>query len=75
MVSLAPVDGVWGGWVGRLGSAVGVGVGLLLRTVARVVCWLIFLSPLATVRGGTSFLSVGLGQCRVVAAYVSAGCM
>ncbi len=34
----------------------GVIAGLLLRTLARVLCWLIFLSLLATVRGGTSFL-------------------
>src|SRR6202042_162570 len=35
---------------------VGVGAGLLLLTSARVECWLNFLSLLATVRGGTSFL-------------------
>ena len=29
---------------------------MLLRTLARVQCWLYFLSLLATVRGGTSFL-------------------
>ena len=33
-----------------------VDAGLLLRTLARVSYWLIFLSLLATVRGGTSFL-------------------
>src|SRR6202034_315256 len=38
------------------GSVVRVGAGLLLLTLARVVCWLNFLSLLATVRGGTSFL-------------------
>ena len=38
------------------GSSVGVAAGLLLRTLARVVCELYFLSLLATVRGGTSFL-------------------
>jgi hypothetical protein len=37
-------------------SVYGVGAGLLLRTLARVQCWLNFLSLLATVRGGTSFL-------------------
>ena len=35
---------------------VGVDAGLLLLTLARVVFWLNFLSLLATVRGGTSFL-------------------
>ena len=34
----------------------GVSAGLLLLTLARVQCWLNFLSLLATVRGGTSFL-------------------
>src|SRR3984957_17914765 len=33
-----------------------VSAGLLLLTLARVLCWLNFLSLLATVRGGTSFL-------------------
>ncbi len=33
-----------------------VSAGLLLLTLARVECWLNFLSLLATVRGGTSFL-------------------
>jgi hypothetical protein len=41
---------------GELPVAVGVSAGLLLRTLARVQCWLDFLSLLATVRGGTSFL-------------------
>ena len=39
-----------------LPAVVGVSAGLLLLTLARVVCWLNFLSLLATVRGGTSFL-------------------
>jgi hypothetical protein len=45
--------GVWGGgsW-----SVVGVSAGLLLRMFARVIYWQYFLSLLATVRGGTSFL-------------------
>ncbi len=34
----------------------GVDAGLLLLTLVRVVCWQYFLSLLATVRGGTSFL-------------------
>jgi hypothetical protein len=38
--------------LGSLGSVVG-GAGLLLLTLARVVCELYFLSLLATVRGGT----------------------
>ncbi len=41
---------------GERGSAIGVDAGLLLRTLARVKCWQYFLSLLATVRGGTSFL-------------------
>jgi hypothetical protein len=42
---------------GREASVVvGVDAGLLLLTLARVVCELDFLSLLATVRGGTSFL-------------------
>jgi hypothetical protein len=36
-----------------LGSVVKVDAGLLLLTLARVLCWLNFLSLLATVRGGT----------------------
>ncbi len=39
-----------------------VGAGLLLLTLARVFCWLYFLSLLATVRGGTSFLCRGIGS-------------
>ena len=39
-----------------LPAVVGVGAGLLLRTLARVLYELNFLSLLATVRGGTSFL-------------------
>ena len=39
-----------------LPAVVGVDAGLLLRTLARVEYWLNFLSLLATVRGGTSFL-------------------
>ncbi len=45
-------------WVGA-GLVLGwcwVGAGLLLLTLARVLCKLNFLSLLATVRGGTSFL-------------------
>jgi hypothetical protein len=38
------------------GGLVGVSAGLLLLTLARVVCWLNFLSLLATVRGGTKNL-------------------
>jgi hypothetical protein len=47
----------WSGF-GARGAVVGVGVdaGLLLLTLARVICWQYFLSLLATVRGGTSFL-------------------
>ncbi len=47
-----------GGWAGTGLSAlvVGVSAGLLLLTLARVEYWLYFLSLLATVRGGTSFL-------------------
>jgi hypothetical protein len=41
---------------GVLPAVVGVYAGLLLRTLARVLCWQYFLSLLATVRGGTSFL-------------------
>jgi hypothetical protein len=44
------------GFQGVLREVVGFGAGLLLRTLARVVCSLYFLSLLATVRGGTSFL-------------------
>jgi hypothetical protein len=51
--------------------AVGVGAGLLLRTLARVVCWLYFLSLLArlfsfaleTVEG--RLLATVEGQCWV----------
>jgi hypothetical protein len=39
-----------------LPAVVGVSAGLLLHTFARVLCWQYFLSLLATVRGGTSFL-------------------
>ncbi len=58
-VLLAPVNilrshsGLLGG---VLLAVVGVGVGLLLLALARVQYWLYFLSLLATVRGGTSFL-------------------
>jgi hypothetical protein len=41
---------------GVLPAVIGFSAGLLLRTLARVVCDLYFLSLLATVRGGTSFL-------------------
>jgi hypothetical protein len=41
---------------GRFAAAGWASAGLLLLTLARVVCWLDFLSLLATVRGGTSFL-------------------
>jgi len=61
----APVDGFWGpgargrglvlGWSFR-GLAVGVNAGLLLLRSAVVICWLISLSLLATVRGGTSLV-------------------
>ncbi len=39
-----------------LPAVVGVSAGLLLPTLSRVQCWQYFLSLLATVRGGTSFL-------------------
>ena len=42
--------------VGFLGIAVGVGAGLLLFGLSRVLSYLISLALLATVRGGTSFL-------------------
>jgi hypothetical protein len=38
-----------------------VGAGLLLLTLARVLCWLYFLSLLATVRGGKSVHTRGTG--------------
>ncbi len=41
---------------GSLASVVGVGAGLLLRTLARVVCWLYYLSLLARL------FSFALGQ-------------
>jgi hypothetical protein len=41
---------------GRGGLVVGVNAGLLLLTLPRVAYWLNFLSLLAPVRGGTSFL-------------------
>ncbi len=44
------------GFCSVLPAVVRVDAGLLLRTLARVECWLYFLSLLATVRGGTSFL-------------------
>ncbi len=44
------------GFWARSWPVVGVGAGLLLLTLARVACWQYFLSLLATVRGGTSFL-------------------
>jgi hypothetical protein len=40
----------------QLSVVVGLGAGLLLLQSLRVRCYLIFLSLLATVRGGTSFL-------------------
>ena len=43
-------------WEGGLPAVVGVSAGVLLLTLSRVVCELNFLSLLATVRGGTSFL-------------------
>jgi hypothetical protein len=48
--------GIWN-WslLGRI-VAVGFNVGLLLLGASRVLFWLISLSLLATVRGGTSFL-------------------
>ena len=45
-----------GGFGCGAGVVVGGNAGLVLRTLARVICDLIFLSLLATVRGGTSFL-------------------
>ncbi|MDN7183913.1 hypothetical protein M0D69_39060, partial [Caballeronia sp. SEWSISQ10-4 2] len=44
------------GCTGFSGASVGVSAGLLLLRLAVVICWLIFSSLLATVRGGTSFL-------------------
>ena len=52
--TLALVGGVGG--VGVPGAVVGVGAGLVLLRLSRVICWQYFLSLLATVRGGTSFL-------------------
>jgi hypothetical protein len=42
--------------LGRLLVVVGVDVGWLLFEFSRVLLWLISLSLLATIRGGTSFL-------------------
>jgi hypothetical protein len=71
------VDGV-DGWM----VAVGDDAGLLLLTLARVLCWLYFLSLLAgysrshSVRDwGAGLMVGGRARCRVAAAYVSAGYM
>jgi uncharacterized membrane protein len=50
------LGGGGGGLVVVLSLAVGVDAGLLLLRSERVICWQYFLSLLATVRGGTSFL-------------------
>ncbi len=48
---------------------------MALLTLARVLCWLYSLALLAICVAAGRFMVVGLGWCRVVAAYVSSGSM
>ena len=50
-----------------------VGAGLLLLTLARVICWLFSLSLLATVHGLLAFALGGLGGVLPAAVGVDAG--